>query len=77
MSLGMRWHLPTNSSLLERAMFAVSSQHLAKASFSSVRKIAVCDGEDREYTEVYKLFSPFLRQNPKNTSLHDIIMEKK
>lgn len=57
-------------------MFAVSSQHLAEASFSSVRKIAVCNGEDREYTEVYKQFSPFLHQNPKNTSLHNIIMEK-
>ena len=49
------------------------SLHQAEASGSSVRKVAVGSGEDRDYTEVYKQLNPFLSQNTKTSSLHSII----
>jgi len=69
----MAWPFAAYGSLTYRARSVVVSPHLAGPSGSRIRRVAVCDGEDREYTEVYKQFNAFLSQNTKNSSLHDII----
>lgn len=53
-----------------KARFVVFSPHLAEASGSSIRKVAVCNRENGEYSEICKEFNPLSSQNTKNSSFH-------
>lgn len=53
-----------------KSRLLVFSPHLAETSGSSIRKAVVCNGENGEYSEVYKEFNPFFCQNTKTSSFH-------